>query len=371
MVELCVWKTLYKLTKTGAVQYWSIGVEGNEISIEFGQVGTSSPQITKEVISEGKNLGRSNATTPAEQAYLEAAARWTKQKDRNGYVTSLERAQAGEKSTDAPVPMLAHTWEKQGHKLKFPLIASPKLDGLRCMARKVDGVVTLYSRKGTVFTSVPHINKALEGLNFDLLDGELYNHKFKDNFEHITHLVRQQTPCAGHEEVEFHIFDMVTPEPYFKRLASMSDLMLGTPGCLCLVAAISVDDLAEIEQAYDTFAEAGYEGAMLRQPESLYEHSRSYGLQKYKKFLDDEFEIVDVVEGRGRLAGHGIFVCKTKEGTQFQVKMVGDTKQLKTYLEQKQDYTGKQLTVKYQGISTKNSVPRFPVGQRVHLEEKL
>jgi len=371
MVELCVWVPLYKLTKTGAVQYWSISVEDNEITIEFGQVGTSSPQITKEVISEGKNLGRSNATTPVEQAYLEAAARWTKQKDRNGYVDSLERAQAGEKSTDAPVPMLAHTWEKQGHKLKFPLIASPKLDGLRCMARKVDGVVTLYSRKGTVFTSVPHINKALEGLNFDLLDGELYSHKYKDNFEHITHLVRQQTPCAGHEEVEFHIFDLVDPNPYSERIVSLAQLIPPGGACLVYVPVRDVHDVAAIEEAYDFYAEMGYEGAMLRQPESLYEHSRSYGLQKYKKFLDDEFEIVDVVEGRGRLAGHGIFVCKTKEGTQFQVKMVGDTKQLKTYLEQKQDYIGKQLTVKYQGISTKNSVPRFPVGQRVHLEEKL
>lgn len=368
---LCVWDTLYKLTKTGAVQYWSIGVEDNEITIEFGQVGTSSPQITKEVISEGKNLGRSNATTPEEQAHLEAAARWTKQKDRNGYVDSEEKARAGEKSTDAPIPMLAHTWEKQGHKLKFPLIASPKLDGLRCMARKENGVVTLYSRKGTVFTSVPHINKALEGLNFDLLDGELYNHKFKDNFEHITHLVRQQIPCAGHEEVEFHIFDLVDPNPYSERIVSLAQLIPPGGGCLVHVPVRDVHDVAAIEEAYDFYAELGYEGAMLRQPQGLYEHSRSYGLQKYKKFLDDEFEIVDVVEGRGRLAGHGIFVCRTKEGTQFQVKMIGDTKQLKTYLEQKQDYIGKQLTVKYQGISTKNSVPRFPVGQRVHLEEKL
>lgn len=368
--------TLYRKTKSGSLQYWKASVQQNEITIEYGLLGTDSPQTTVETIKEGKNIGRANATTPEKQAHLEAQARWTKQVERNGYTPDQAKAELGERENTAPVPMLAHSWDKHGHKISFDnkIFVNPKLDGLRSIVYMDDsGKVTMYSRKGNEITSVPHIVKALEGgPRFHVLDGELYNHKFKDNFNHITHLVKQKNPCDGHEDVEFHLFDAVfalgdsevLELGYADRLTRIQEYMQGqTSPYVVLVDSYQVHSQSDIEAAYDKYANLGYEGVMVRDGSKPYEHTRSYGLLKYKKFEDAEFEIVDVVSGRGRLEGHGIFVCKNAQGGEFSVKLEGDTKRLKEILTNRDKYLGKSVTVQFQGLFKDTSTPRFPVGK--------
>jgi DNA ligase-1 len=99
---------------------------------------------------------------------------------------------------------------------------------------------------------------------------------------------------------------------------------------------------------------------MVRNSDSLYENKRSYGLQKVKEFDDTEFVIVGTEEGRGRMAGKAIFVCKTDKGATFNVKMEGSLENLRKYLNNPR-VVGKRLTVRYQGY-TNGDVPRFPVG---------
>src|SRR5271170_2967006 len=104
-----IFSTLYKKTSTGAIQGWTISVDDTQIITEYGQVGTENPQTTTDVIREGKNIGKRNETTAAEQALLEAQAKWEKQKKR-GYVESMDAAQAGETDaliTGGIVPMTA------------------------------------------------------------------------------------------------------------------------------------------------------------------------------------------------------------------------------------------------------------------------
>lgn len=121
--------TLYKTTSTGKEQMWDIKVlmlEENKpyptIRITYGQVG-GKLQVKDEVIKVGKNLGKSNETTPAEQALSEAEARWTKQKERKGY--SEERG-----GQDLSLrPMLAHKYLENQDKVTFPCFVQPKLDG--------------------------------------------------------------------------------------------------------------------------------------------------------------------------------------------------------------------------------------------------
>src|SRR5271168_1368993 len=139
---------LYKKTSTGAIQFWKIQVEGNEITTLYGQVDTDSPQCTVDVIKEGKNAGQSNETSAAQQAEREAKAKWTKQL-KKGYVKTQAEAEAG--TTDEIIeggilPMLAHKFKEQCHKIKYPCLGQPKLDGIRCIAIKKDDDVTLWSR---------------------------------------------------------------------------------------------------------------------------------------------------------------------------------------------------------------------------------
>ena len=67
--------TLYSGNKNGSVQQWTISVSGSTITKVYGQVN-GSLQTTTDVIRKGKNLGRSNATTPVTQARAEAKSQW-------------------------------------------------------------------------------------------------------------------------------------------------------------------------------------------------------------------------------------------------------------------------------------------------------
>lgn len=366
--------TLYKKTNTDAIQYWTIAAyedpdhsTGWIIETEYGQVGTTSPQRTLDSIFEGKNIGKKNETTPEQQAIAEATSKWQKQK-KKGYVESIEAAQA--KETDALIeggiePMLAHAFSKHGHKIKYPCFAQPKLDGIRCIAIIKDGKCTLWSRTRKKITSMPHIVSSLESIAPDLnmiLDGELYSHTYKNNFEHIVSLVRQEEPDPRHTDVEYHVYDIVTDEPFDRRMAKLRH-MPKRP-YIFRVTTDLVEYEEDVMKLFDVYRNEGYEGVMLRNGDGLYVNKRSYDLQKVKEFDEEEFMIIGAEEGRGKLSGHvGAFICQTKEGKEFLAKMAGDTERLKEYFENPDLYMGKLLTVQYQGLTGKEGVPRFPVGK--------
>lgn len=386
--------TLYKKTNTGAIQYWTITVvelsgDRGEIQTEYGQVGTDSPQKTSDVISEGKNPGKKNATTATEQAYKEAQAKWEKQK-KKGYVETQEGAQNDE--LDALIeggeePMLAEAYmdviydQRPGHendaptyvktkeakKIKFPVFTQPKLDGIRCIAIVKDGVATLWSRTRKPINSVPHIIQELEAAfeNMDIiLDGELYNHEMKSDFEKIVSLVRQKEPGEGHEIVQYHVYDLIADEEAFKhRYAKLHRMFrMFEFYSLKLVPTDVAKTEEEVVTNFERYVKEGYEGAMLRNVESLYAQKRSMDLQKMKPFIDDDFLITGVTEGRGKMAGLAIFSCAAKNGNPFEVKLKGELESLRKYMQDESLWKNKKLTVRYFGLTNKEKVPRFPVG---------
>jgi len=365
--------TLYKKTSTGAIQFWEIftnlAPNGAEIRTKYGQYGTDSPQYTVDLIAKGKNVGKKNETTAEQQADAEAQAKHEKQL-KKGYVTTIEAAQSGE--LDALIeggiePMLAFTFEKQGKKIKYPCYVQGKLDGIRLLAIVKNGKCTLWSRTRKPVYSLPHIVAEIEKhFKADIvLDGEAYNHQFKNNFEHIVHLVRQEEPDDEHTDVEYHIYDMVSDETFKERFAHLKKCFtVGNPKFqyLKLVDTHIVEEEDRVADWFSEFTKQGYEGAMLRNAEGLYVNKRSADLIKVKEMKDEEFEILGVEEGRGKLAGHvGAFRCKTKDGLEFLAKMSGDTEKLRDYLKNPSLWEGKLLTVKFQDY-TSYGVPRFPVG---------
>lgn len=376
--------TLYKKTNTGALQFWTISVyEDSDHSIayiietEYGQVGTDSPQTTFDHIYEGKNVGKANETSVKEQAEAEAKAKHEKQR-KKGYVDSLEAAQNGELDDlieGGIVPMLAHTFEKQGKKIKYPCYVQPKLDGIRCIAILKDGVCTLWSRTRKPVNSLPHIIEEIEN-NFKediILDGELYSEEFKDNFEHIVHLVRQLEPDPRHMDVQYHIYDTVNDKSFDQRTLKLNKKFASPTSpnfkYLRLVETNMVEDESQVPDFYNDFKSEGFEGAMLRNAASLYVNKRSSDLIKVKSMQDEEFEIVGIEEGRGKLSGHvGAFVCKMDEGMEFKAKMSGSTEKLKEYFEDHKLWRGKLLTVQFQDL-TSYGIPRFPVGLRIREAE--
>lgn len=359
--------TLYKKSTTGKIQQWTISVSGTTITTIHGQVG-GKLQETTDVITEGKNIGKKNETTAAQQAELEAEAKWEKQL-KKGYVQNLDDAKTDkvdEIIEGGIVPMLAHKYSEQAHKIKYPAFVQPKLDGIRCIAIVKDGEATLWSRTRKPITSCPHIIQELEAA-FEtqdiILDGELYNHEMKADFEKIVSLVRQEEPAEGHEIVQYHVYDTVSDESFKHRYAKLHRMFrMFEFFALQLVQTEVAKTEDDVMEFFDKYRKQGYEGAMMRNVESLYVNKRSYDLQKVKEFDDAEYPIVGVEEGRGKLTGHAIFVCKTEEGKEFLAKMKGDTAQLKRFFDDHSLWQGKKLTVQYQGLTGKEKVPRFPVG---------
>ena len=361
---------LYKRSATGALLFWAIDVENSTIVTCWGQVGGAT-QTTSDCITEGKNIGRANATTPSQQAEAEAEARWTKRL-KDGYCQTPEAALAGE--ADALVlggvlPMLAHKYAEQADKIRWPAYVQPKLDGHRCIGVVEGGKATLWSRKRRPINSMPHIARALEALGTDgVFDGELYSHAYHDRFEDLTSFIRSAEPRTGHEALQYHIYDTVTPGTFEERHTVLSTLPLALP--LVRVETWEVSGPQDLSEAFQAYRAAGYEGCMVRNVDGRYVHRRSLDLQKVKAFDSSEFVVVGVKGGRGKLARHAIFVCAAGKGEgvdggsdTFDVKLSGDTDVLKTYFDDPSLAVGRLLEVRHQGLTAKG-LPRGPVGLR-------
>jgi len=376
---------LYKLTSAGKIQTWEIHVdrspsaEGCIVTL-YGQKG-GKIQKTEDWVREGKNLGKANETTPLEQAEAEAQSQWEK-KLKRGYVQNLDDAAEGKVDTNAITggvnPMLAKSFDNDGHKITFPAFVQPKLDGHRCIAIIQDGQASLWSRTRKRITGVPHIERQLEARFADwdtslVLDGELYNHDYKDRFEELSSFIRQATPKPGHEIVQYWVYDVIdSTVPQRTRALMLESLretskIRGVTPSVIFVDTPTVESKDEMVRIFGVYVEAGFEGLMVRNAEAKYKNGRSADLQKVKLFQDAEYEIIDVEEGRGKMAGKAIFVFKTDTGETFNAKMVGAIEDLAEYFTNKDKYIGKQMTVKYQGI-TNGNVPRFPVAMRFREE---
>ena len=362
---------LYSLNTNGSIQQWIISVDGCTIIKEYGQVG-GKIQTTEDTVRSGQSIGRSNETSCEEQATAEAKAQWEK-KLKSGYVKTKKEAKEGTVDADFVTggvePMLAHKFRDHESKIEYPCYSQPKLDGIRCIAIIEMGVATLWTRTRKPITGVPHIIKALEQQfpQYDgdttedrtILDGELYNHSYKDRFEEIVSFCKQVTPKHGYQIVQYHVYDMVDGCAFTERTDRIKSSGFVNP-----LVAVKTNYTLNAEELMEQFNEDrndGYEGTMVRNADSLYENKRSYNLQKIKEFDDAEFKITGIKSGRGRMAECAIFTCTTAKGELFDCKMEGSLDVLKAILKNPRSVVGKWLTVRYQGF-TNGNMPRFPIG---------
>lgn len=354
--------TLYKKTSKGQPQEWSIFVDGDTFWAEYGLVG-GKIQSDKPTICEGKNVGKKNETSPEQQARLEAESKIKKQKDK-GYSESLET-----QGLDF-TPMLSHEFGKHGSKLPEFVAVSQKLDGTRIFITK-DGA---FSRNGKPVISAKFIQEDLKRAFRDypdmIVDGEIYNHKFKDDFNKIVSLVKKQKNITEEEwaeiseNLELHYFDFFfkdKPDLGFKdRYNSGMEILAYSGVQKCVPVAQHYINKSEVDEYHERFLKEGYEGIMVRDPDSPYQQKRSYYLQKYKNFQDAEFKILDLEEGKGNWAGKCMKMTFKAGGGIFEAVPKGTEEYRQKLFENKQDYIGKMATVKFQNL-TPEGIPRFGI----------
>ena len=375
---------LYGEASTGKVKQWSIRVFERDgsgiIETTHGYEG-GKMQINEKEISEGKNIGKKNETTPLEQAISEARAAWTKKKE-SGYAPRDSAAEGEEDggeednestsssvagrgkgiSTDAPSVMLAHDYNKRGKDIKFPCFVQPKLDGTRCVAVPAKG---LFSRLKKRFPHMEHILEEINKLPAGIvLDGELYSHEL--TFQEIVGLVKRETLKKGDDEKQkkilFHVYDMISEQPYTMRYANLQMLFRRYKfKYLALVETDNCENSSKIPELHAKYVEEGYEGLMLRNKDGLYKGVRSKDLQKFKEFFDDEYKIVDYTCGQGLEDGCVIWECETEKGQRFTCRPRGTREDREDYFINGKKYVGQMLTVRYQEL-TNDGLPRFGVG---------
>ena len=354
-------ETIYKKTKTGATQEWTIEVVGNKYRTHSGQVD-GAITTNEWTICYGKNVGRANETTDKEQTMAEAVAKRTKKLE-SGYFENIKHIN----KTQYFEPMLAAKWEDCKDKITYPIASQAKLDGIRCIVTK-NG---MFSRNGKAIISAPHIRESLEGLfkkHPDLIfDGELYADKFANDFNKIVSLVKKTKPTdadlkESERQIEYHIYDLPSSKNNFiKRMYDLG-ILFSTylnlhPYCR-IVETYSCNNEDEVMELYEGYVEKGYEGQILRL-DKKYENKRSKSLLKHKSFIDEEFTILDIVEGEGNRTGTaGYFVFENENGDRFKSNVKGTWEETAEMLKNKKKLIGKEATIKYFN-RTPAGIPRF------------
>ena len=115
-------------------------------------------------------------------------------------------------------PMLAYPVSDKPINYSKLTIIQPKLDGVRCLIQHNTWGVVAYSRTGKEWKNINHILKELvpffQKYPNVILDGELYNHDLRDNFEKIISLVRKTKPTdedrlEASKLTQFHCYDTI------------------------------------------------------------------------------------------------------------------------------------------------------------------
>ena len=276
-------------------------------------------------------------------------------------------------------PMLATT-VKDFDEIIFPVLASQKLDGIRCLIQNGQAV----SRNFKLIQN-KYIQEQLSNSNLpDGLDGELILEG--KEFNEVSSAVMRED---GKPDFRYYVFDYAPGEldqPYSERMAALDKL--GLPAFCVKLLPVELKNLSALMTYENKCVKEGFEGVMIRLPEGPYKCGRSTSregyLQKIKRFTDSEAEVIDFQErehnaneatkdelGRTKRSSHqenmvktgtlgALFVRDIKTGIEFSIGTGFDDVTRQEIWDNKKKYS--KLLVKYKSQeSGSKDAPRFPV----------
>lgn len=342
--------TLYKKTKTGAIQTSAISYHDDIFTVVYGQLdGKLQTQTTKCV---GKNIGKANETSPSEQAALEALAYHAK-KLKSGYVLDP----SGE--IEVKLPQKVKVYQDNVNNVVYPCISTVKLDGVNATYWLDNDVLTLTSRGGETYPPIPHleapIKSLMEYLNTTCLNGELYIHGIPQ--QDITSAVKKPKPLSS--TLEFHVFEApLLGGTYAERLAKIKLYDFTDSPVQPIIDAI-IKTPEDLEQMLESAIACHFEGLVIYNSHAPYEfNTRSSHVFKYKKALDAEYKIISYEIDK---LDHPVLICETPEGKPFKVKPKGTDTERKAILTNIDLYLNQWYKIEYEKLS-KDLIPQKPVG---------
>ena len=266
-------------------------------------------------------------------------------------------------------PMLAYPVSSKPIDYSKPTFIQPKLDGVRCVIQANvkrhiltpdlnEIEVKAYSRTGKKWKNIDHILFNLTPwftLNPNvMLDGELYNHDLRDNFEKIISLVRKTKPTdedrlEAAQYTEFHCYDIIDETKTFEERNTFIGQTVPRNHCIKHVPTNLVFREDDAKVYHQRNLDAGYEGSIVRTNDT-YQCKRSHNLRKFKDFSDAEATIIGYEEGKGkRINTLGKFIMQDDDGNEFGCPpgKGHNYKDMENMLNSIHDYIGARATFTY------------------------
>lgn len=367
---------LTKLNSNGKKVFWSGTVLQNTVTVSYGVVG--GKVVTKcNTYSAGKNVGRSNETTPHEQACFEL------NRDAIKKVESGYTQERGDKLTyntkvkslvlsSAPEVQTAQVANKHLKKISgVKLYAQYKYDGFRCTYDVVEK--KLYSRAKKEFKSLPYLVQCLskkfntENFPYRYLDGELYSSTL--SFEEISSIVasKKNTPSLQKQkEVSFYCFDAFSVGNRDKFSVRYNNVLKHRQSKFFLVAptwelapqVFTDESLPELQSELQSAESQGYEGLMLRL-DGVYEQKRSFNIYKLKSSYDTEGVCVRFCAEEHNENVLGSLVFRLNNGVEVEARPALSNEEKAKLWVQRSNYVGRVGVIKYQEQTSAGSL-RFP-----------
>ena len=350
---------IYKRDANGGIRVW--WAETNGEGSWRSNSGVFGGAITT---SEWRASPAKSQADSESQAEFEALSQCTKLLaiDYRGSVGEVDIPRAS-----SIKPMLAYKYQGWTGEC----YSQPKLDGMRCLANAYG----LWSRGAKPIVAAPHVFEALKPVFAHhpelILDGELYNHMLRDDFNTIMSIVKRT--IIGPEEIErsrqlvqYHIYD-VYDSRYTQHLFNLRNWTIGKifeeydPKYCVQVETRYHEDEDTLDQHYTDLLENGYEGQIVRY-DKQYEQKRSNYLLKRKEFITEEFELISIDSGEGNYSGFAkIANCKTIDGKVFGAGISGNKEYTRKLLvDWNLGKSYQSATIRYFNM-TPDGIPRFPV----------
>lgn len=346
---------LYKKDSKGKIRFIEFQVDGDQFSYTSGEIGTDNP-VTHSKICKAKNVGRSNETTPEQQAQLEMKAKIKNKLDR-GYFKTISEAQ----NTEVILPMLAKDYFKEKSKIDWSnAYCQPKLDGNRALLFVKNKKGKLISRQNKEFIHLSHITDKVN-LPDGIYDGELYAHGYP--FSELMELIKKE---CDNTVIKYYAYDMISNLSFKYRFMELMAVVDNLEH-IKLTSTVRVYSEKDLEKEYSTYIQEGYEGAMLRWGKEPYKmKARSSNLLKYKKFIDIALPIIDI-EPADQKPKWGVPVFEIN-GETFRAGTKLSHKEREDLLKNKDKYIGRTGEIRFFEYS-KYGVPRFPVFCGIRLDK--
>lgn len=364
--------TLY--SKQGnKLRTWTCYAEDKEVVVVHGQLG--GKLVEKRYTTEAKNVGRSNETTPAQQAKLEVEAKITKQL-KSAYYRTQEEALDHVDFT----PMKAQNSNDHKHKIVYPCYVERKLNGQRCMVDK-EGVA--WSKQGEPLQFPTHwIGLSEIAKRFQGLDGEVFAGSVKEGGMPLQDIISAfRKPNHNTPKLKYYVYDIpvkaMDMRQRVKKLYELQDYVEREGiNYISVVLPEVVSSWDEVEERTKAYVAEGQEGAIVRNMEGLYEFGkRSYDLLKVKFREDAEAEVLSYTLDKNDEPVYTVRAVNGDQvGVQFKLKMKipdGINVSGSNYRDKANanHLIGKHITYQYEELSSEN-IPTKPVGLYIREVDK-